>query len=118
VADETLKDFILDQLSSQPGIIAKRMFGGHGLYCDNHFFGIVIQGTFYLLTDAETRVGYIERGMAPFTYEKAKRVVSMSYYEVPAEVLEARELLLEWTRDAIRISSTRTKTSQVLRKKK
>jgi DNA transformation protein len=107
MADESLKDFILDQLGSEPGITARRMFSGFGLYQDTYFFGIIIKGSFYLLTDAESRERYLQRGMAPFTYEKGRRVVSMSYYEVPAEVLEARDRLVEWTRDAIRASRGR-----------
>lgn len=108
MGDESLKDFILDQLGSEQGVTAKRMFSGYGFYHDSHFFGILIKGSFYLLTDSESRARFIERGMPPFTYEKEQRVVSMNYYEVPAEVLEARDQFLEWTRDAIRISRARS----------
>ena len=112
MADQSLKDFILDQLSCEPGITARPMFGGFGLYHDSHFFGIIIKGSFYLLTDSESRSRYIECGMAPFTYEKGQRVVSMNYYEVPAETLETRDRLLEWARDAIRASRVRANERQ------
>jgi hypothetical protein len=32
VADESFKEFVLDQLSALPELRAKAMFGAHGLY--------------------------------------------------------------------------------------
>jgi DNA transformation protein len=72
------------------------MFGGHGLYQGERFFGILMDGRLYFKTDEQSRADYVSRGAAPFVYEKAQRIVSMNYYEVPAEILEARDELVSW----------------------
>lgn len=81
--DDSFKDFVLDQLRNLPAVRAKAMFGGHGLYQDDRFFGIVMDGRVYFKTDEHSREAYLERRMAPFIYEKARRTMTMRYYEVP-----------------------------------
>lgn len=34
-------DFVLDQMSPAGEILAKKMFGEYGLYCDGVFFGLI-----------------------------------------------------------------------------
>jgi len=77
------------------------MFGGYGLYQAEQFFGILLGGRVYFRTDLQSRGDYLERGMAPFTYTKGRSIVSQTYYEVPPEILENREQLLTWARQAI-----------------
>ncbi len=111
MADESLKEFVLDQLGRLSGLRAKRMFGGHGLYHQDHFFGILIKGRLYFLTDAESKADYTRRGMDPFTYEKGRRIVSMNYFEVPSDILEDRDRLTTWANRAIRAAAKRSKKS-------
>ncbi len=47
---------------------------------------------------------YTARGMEPFTYESRGKVLTMSYHEVPPEVLEQPTELVEWARRAIKIA--------------
>ena len=107
VSYDSFKDFVLDQLSGLPDVRAKAMFGGHGLYQADRFFGILMDGRLYFKADEKSRTAYLERGMGPFVYEKARRTLTMSYFEVPAEVLENREELMAWTNRAIQASSKR-----------
>ena len=102
--DDSFKDFVLDQLSGLPGLRAKAMFGGHGLYAGDKFFAILMSGRIYFKTDQHTRPLYEQRGMSPFIYEKARRTMTIRYYEVPSEILEDRRELLEWAEQAIRAS--------------
>ena len=102
--DDSFKDFVLDQLAALPGLRAKAMFGGHGLYQGERFFGILMAGRLYFKTDEQTRTEYLKRGMAPFIYEKARRTMTISYYEVPPDVLEDREQLVAWATEAIRVA--------------
>ena len=115
MADDSFKEFILDQLSALPELRAKAMFGGHGLYQAERFFGILMDGRLYFKTDEQTSAAYLQRGMEPFIYEKAKRITSMKYYEVPPEVLEDREKLFTWATRAIQIASTPRRKSIKLR---
>ena len=42
------------------------MFGGHGLYMNQSFFGIVHKGALYFRTDEASRKAYLARGSRPF----------------------------------------------------
>lgn len=75
------------------------MFGGEGLYRHDRFFGILFKGRLYFKTDAATRPLYIERGMKPFR-PSAKQTLK-SYYEVPVDLIEDPEQLLEFAERAI-----------------
>src|SRR5688572_24370372 len=102
--DESFREFVMDQLRSLPDVSAKAMFGGHGLYQAGRFFGILMEGRLYFKTDADTKKAYVERGMGPFIYEKARRTTTINYFEVPAEVLEDTEQLCAWAKAAINAS--------------
>lgn len=87
------------------------MFGGHGLYQADRFFGILMDGRLYFKTDEQTRTAYIERRMGPFKYEKARRTLTIHYFEVPPDVLESREELVIWARRAIQASAAHPRKS-------
>ena len=89
---DSFRDFVLEQLGN--GVEARPMFGGHGLYHDDAFFGILDKGRFYLRTMPKTRPEFESRGMKPF--RPSARQTLKSYYEVPAEVLEDRDLCRTW----------------------
>jgi len=110
MADESFKDFVLDQLGALPEVRARAMFGAHGLYQGEHFFGILDEGRLFFKTDARSQADYVARGMEPFTYESKGRVLTMSYHEVPPDVLENAPELVAWAQRAIRVA-TRSKES-------
>jgi len=87
------------------------MFGGYGLYQADRFFGILMDGRLYFKTDEQSRAAYAERGMSPFIYEKARRTMTMSYFEVPPDVLENRDEFVVWARRAVQAAGTRPKKS-------
>jgi len=109
--DESFKEFVLDQLSALPEVHAKAMFGGYGLYEADRFFGILMDGRLYFKTDAQSRTAYVERGMGPFIYEKARRILVINYFEVPPDVLESREDLVVWARRAIQARTPKLRKS-------
>jgi DNA transformation protein len=99
VKDESFKDFVLDQLQGLDDVEARRMFGGFGLYQNETFFGIIHQGRLYFKTDETTVSAYENRNMKPFR-PNAKQTLK-SYYEVPVEIIEDADELLEWAEAAI-----------------
>ena len=99
--DDSFKDFVLDQLAALPDVRAKAMFGGHGLYQGDRFFGILLDGRLYFKTDERSRPDYKRRGARPFTYKKGRQIISMRYYEVPADILEDRAEFLDWASRAV-----------------
>ncbi|HEY9685334.1 MAG TPA: TfoX/Sxy family protein, partial [Coleofasciculaceae cyanobacterium] len=82
-----------------------RMFGGYGLYADTVFFGIVHQGRLYFKTSAETRPRYEAHDMT-FFQPNAKQKLG-TYFQVPVEIIEDHEALLDWASEAIRIAEPR-----------
>ncbi len=109
--DDSFKEFVLDQLSVLPEVRARAMFGGLGLYSGERFFGILFKGRLFFKTDGSSRVDYALRGMEPFTYEMKGKILTMSYHEVPPEILESREELSGWAHRAILIAAASPKKS-------
>ncbi len=98
-------DFVLDQLTDVDAVSARRMFGGTGLYAGEVFFGIIFFDTLYLKVNDSTRGAYERAGMKPFK-PYADRPTTMEYYEVPAHVLEDREMLTKWARRAVSVAAS------------
>ena len=116
MADESFKEFVLDQLAALPELRAKAMFGGHGLYSGEHFFGLLAEGRVFFKVDATTREAYEARGMSPFTYEMKGRPLTMSYYEVPPDVLEDRQEVVVWANQAIQLAAAKPAKKRTSRK--
>jgi DNA transformation protein len=113
--DDSFKEFVLDQLGALPDVRARAMFGAHGLYSGERFFGILDEGRLFFKTDAQSQADYIAHGMGPFTYEMKRRVMTMSYHEVPPDVLENREELVAWAHRAIQIAARSEKSPKLSR---
>ena len=104
MADDSFKEFVLDQLSALPGLRAKAMFGAHGLYSEDHFFGILDEGRLFFKTDARSQKAYLTQGMGPFTYKAKGKIVTLGFHEVPPDVLENAPELVSWARKSIQIT--------------
>jgi DNA transformation protein len=117
MADESFKEFVLDQLGGLPEARVKAMFGGYGFYQGDRFFGILLKGRLYLKTDVRSPPDFLPSKLEPFTYEKGRHITSLSYFEVPSEILENREKLLTWAHHAVASASVRP-TKPVPRKRR
>jgi DNA transformation protein len=104
MADDSFKEFVLDQLAALPDLRAKAMFGAHGIYSGEHFFGILDDGRLFFKTDAATEKDFLERHMPPFTYEMKGKTMTMGYHEVPPEILDQPHELVLWARKAIAVA--------------
>jgi DNA transformation protein len=94
--------FVLDQLSALGGIEAKPMFGGAGFYLDGEFFGILYKQHLYFRVSPKTIDEYQKRKMKPFRPFEGKKGSSKSYYQVPTEILESPDDLVNWAKAAAR----------------
>ncbi|HPR62701.1 MAG TPA: TfoX/Sxy family protein [Thermoanaerobaculia bacterium] len=99
-------DFVLDQLSGLGSVNARAMFGGYGLYEGSVIFGVIHRDTLYLKTDEITRMDYILAGMSPFKPNDKQTLIT--YYEIPTEILENSESLVEWAIAAIHCQRKRS----------
>ena len=70
------------------------MFGGHGLYLGEQFFGILHRGRLYFKTGEATRGDYLNAGSGPFKPNAGQTLGA--YYEVPAQVVEDSTTLIRW----------------------
>ena len=87
-------------LSAVGNVVPRRMFGGHGLYCDAVMFALIAEDVLYLKVDDGNRAAFERAGCAPFVYGSAAKRTVMSYYRAPDEVLESRDLATPWARSA------------------
>jgi DNA transformation protein and related proteins len=95
---------VLDQLSRAiPGIRARSMFGGVGIYSGQLFFALIADDTLYFKVDELTRPDFEARGMGPFR-PFGDEGETMKYYQLPEEVLEDPEELRSWAEKAVAIA--------------
>jgi DNA transformation protein len=93
--------WVLEQLSGAGEISSRRMFGAIGLYRDGIFFAIISGDTLYFKVNDATRCDYEQRGMSQFRPYRDRPLVSMNYYEVPADVLEDPDECVDWALRAV-----------------
>jgi DNA transformation protein len=98
-------DELLERLAPLP-VRARAMFGGHGLWLEDRFFGLVNEGRVYFRTGEESRREYVERGMTAFQPRNRPRgpgTVDRNF-EVPPEVMSDEDTLRQW---AVRAASAK-----------
>lgn len=96
---------IKDLLSDMSGISSRPMFGGYGLYKDGVIFGIVADDKLYFKVGKMNQKKYEDAGCEPLTYDTKKRKdIALSYWEVPADIMEDREEVCVWVNESLKIS--------------
>lgn len=109
VSDDFL-DYVIDQLAGWGEVSARKMFGGAGLYCDGVMFGLVADDVAYLKVDDSNRGDFVEAGSSAFNpYPEKTKTYVMSYYEIPADILEDRQLLSQWAERALAVARKKKK---------
>lgn len=88
-------DHLIDMLAPWAPTVARKMFGGFGLYRGGLMFAIVADDALYLKVDNHNRADYEAAGCEPFTYEAKGRRVTLSYWQAPAEALDDETTLGE-----------------------
>ena len=77
------------------------MFGGHGLYCDGLFFGIVLDNTLFLKADERNRDEFERAGSEIFSYSRKGKRATLNFYRAPEDAMDAPHLMLPWARSAL-----------------
>ena len=126
---QDLVEHCLELLAPLGAVRARRMFGGHGLYCDDLFFALIAYQRLFLKVDAHTQPAFAGAGCEPFVYRLPPRpplrgvrppegeqgslgrpgaslgarsgATSMGYWSVPAEALESPAMMQPWARQAL-----------------
>ena len=84
------------------GITSRPMFGGFGIYKDSVFFALIGDGQLYFKVGENNKSDYEKWGSKPFVYtgHKGKDVI-MSYWDLPAEIMEDRDKLTKWINKSV-----------------
>lgn len=93
-------EHVAELLAPLGTVRVKSMFGGHGVYIDEVFMAIIASDTLWFKVDDGNRGDYEALGSAPFRPFDDKAMV-MSYYEVPADILDDRVAIVGWARKAV-----------------
>mgnify|MGYP001610970651 CR=1 FL=1 len=93
--------FKIGEFSRLGQVSARKMFGGHGLYCDGVFFGIVMDGTLYLKTDDQNRAEFEQAECEIFSYSRKGKRATLNFYRAPEEAMDSPHLMLPWARSAL-----------------
>lgn len=97
-------EYMLDQLDSLEDLSYKRMFGGVGIFSQGKIFALLANDETYFKVDDSNREKYTVHGSGPFQPFPDKAMV-MSYYDVPAHILENPMELCDWARDSLAIKT-------------
>ena len=97
-------------------VALRRMFGGYGVYRDGLMFALVADDTLYLKADAENMHDFEREGLAQFQYSRQGKLVGLSYYQAPDEVMEDGVAAAQWARRsfdaALRTAAKQTRRSR------
>jgi len=106
-------DYLVEQLSPLGSITARKMFGGHGIYCDGMMFGLIASDAFYIKVDAQTEPQFKAEGLDRFRYPKKEGGdIAMSYRESPSAALDDQDILLDWARLGVEAALRKPKKSK------
>jgi DNA transformation protein len=82
------------------------MFGGAGLYRDGMMFGLIADDVLYLKVDKSNRQLFEEAGSSPFK-PYSDKPATMSYFEIPSDILEDSQQLIEWAKRSLAVQKKR-----------
>jgi|TARA_B110000881_G_C18187096_1_gene322977 DNA transformation protein len=97
-------NYMLDLLEPMGELSYKPLFGGYAICKHDAAFALVFDGTVYFKTDTTNRKDYESYNSNPLTYRKQGKTISLSNLEVPAEVMEDQDRLLQWANTAYKIA--------------
>ncbi len=85
------------ELSEWAPINLRPMFGAIALYRQDKAFAMVWRGSLYFKVNDGSRPDYETAGSHPLAYVSRGRTHALkSFWEVPADITENKELLVQW----------------------
>lgn len=86
-SSESAVAHICEQIAAAGTIVARKMFGEYGVYCDGTFIGVICEGTLFLKVTGPARAVEPTLTLAP-AYKGAK-----PSFRIPSEMLDDPERL-------------------------
>ena len=95
--------YTLDLFSSLGRLSTKTLFGGNAILKNNITFAMVFDGSIYLKTNKNSVKKYLDLKSKPLSYKKNNKTINLRYYEIPVEILDDEDQLIEWAIEATQI---------------
>lgn len=107
--NDSFLTFVQDQFSCVGPVQIRKMFGGAGISLEGVTFGMVIDDTIYLKVNASNIADFEDLGMRPFSYEGKGKTITMSYYQLPDDIISDIEDLRPWAEKALKAAESSQK---------
>lgn len=89
-------EFVKEVFKPFGTVVARAMFGGHGLYVDSLMFGLTVDDVLYLKVDRASIALFEAQGLTPFTYNHGDKIIKMSYYLAPEVIYDEPAEAVKW----------------------
>ena len=96
--------YALDLFNPLGRLTSKTLFGGNAILKNNITFAMVFDGSIYLKTDKNTVKKYLDLDSKPLSYKKNNKTINLRYYEIPIEVIDDEDQLMQWAIEAYEIN--------------
>ena len=84
-----------------------------GEYKDGIFFSLIADGALYFKVDESNKKDYEDLGSEPFVYTAKGKSMTMSYWNLPEEIMNDREKLIEWIDKSVAVAINSKKNNQL-----
>ena len=99
--DDDFVTEVVDRMQVVGPAVARKMFGGHGIFLDDRMFALIVDNQLYLKTDAQNQVEFEALELPRFSYTQASgKVFSMAYHLAPDEFFDEPEQSTSWASSA------------------
>ena len=105
--DDFIEYLLNDVLREMDGVVAKRMFGGFGLFKEEVMFALVFGGQLYFKVGQKNQADYEAVGSKPFSYKRAGKKVSLSYWRLPIEIQENPQEAVMWAHKSFLVAKNK-----------
>ncbi|MEO1200901.1 MAG: TfoX/Sxy family protein [Pseudomonadota bacterium] len=92
---------IEDAFSAFGPVTIRKMFGGTGIYAGGVMFALEAFGELYLKADDVLEPAFEALGAEQFVYDAKGKPMRMSYWRLPADMIEDRDAFAEQARLAL-----------------
>jgi|688.fasta_scaffold156372_4 DNA transformation protein len=111
--EDSFTAHVLDLLGPWSEVIAKRMFGGIGLFSYGRMFAIIIDDVLYLKDSKDENGIPIKTDFEKeyFEYDRNGKTVNLGYFKAPEAALEESDYLIKLANDSFRSANLAKKKS-------
>lgn len=89
-------EYALELIDPVGNISIRSMFGGYAIYKSGTTFALIADDEIYFKIDESNIEDFKKLNSRPFTYQKQDKIITMSYWLLPTEILENQEKLFEF----------------------